>query len=180
MYFFHFARLRILSQRDTSFKFQIKSEHAKRSQEQQQTSDNEKKIADLIKKFQTEMESRNSRLTSEIKTLKVEVEGKLEQVVGKIPSLGSQLDSLSTDSMETGRAMDSKIAQLDLELSTTRRDIENLKLAKTQAASEMTKVTSSKILQLEEKLSNLNDEYKALMKIIQGCQSKYSTIEEQV
>ncbi len=126
------------------------------------------------------MESRNSRLTSEIKTLKVEVEGKLEEVVGKIPSFGSQLDSLSSDSMKIGREMDSKLAQLDLELSTTRRDIESLKLAKTQAASEMTEVTSAKISELEEKLSNLNEEYKTLMKIIQGCQSKYSTIEEQV
>jgi chromosome segregation ATPase len=126
------------------------------------------------------MESRNSRLTSEIKTLKVEVEGKLEEVVGKIPSFGSQLDSLSSDSMKIDREMDSKLAQLDLELSTTRRDIESLKLAKTKAASEMTEVTSSKISQLEEKLSNLNEEYKTLMKIIQGCQSKYSTIEEQV
>ncbi len=126
------------------------------------------------------MESRNSRLTSEIKTLKVEVEGKLEEVVGKIPSFGSQLDSLSSDSMKIGREMDSKLAQLDLELSTTRRDIESLKLAKTQAASEMTEVTSAKISELEEKLSNLNEEYKTLMKIIQGCQSKYPTIEEQV
>ncbi len=104
----------------------------------------------------------------------------MEEVVGKIPSFGSQLDSLSSDSMKIDREMDSKLAQLDLELSTTRRDIESLKLAKTKAASEMTEVTSSKISQLEEKLSNLNEEYKTLMKIIQGCQSKYSTIEEQV
>ncbi len=83
--------------------FQIKSEQSKRSQHSKQISDNEIRISNLLKKFQSEMESKNLHLSSEIETLKVEVEGKLERVAEKIPNLGSQLDVVSASAIETNR-----------------------------------------------------------------------------
>ena len=66
-------------------------------------SENEIRISSLLKKFQSEMDSKNSHLSSEIESLKWEVEGKLEKVAQKIPNLGSQLDVVSASAIETSR-----------------------------------------------------------------------------
>jgi chromosome segregation ATPase len=77
------------------------------------------------------------------------------------------------------RALGSKLAHLDLELESTRLEMENLKTTKTRAK-EISAMTLQKISELEEKLADLNQEYKALTATIQTCQSKYLTIEDEV
>ena len=57
--------------------------------------------------------------------------------------------------------------------------MENLKTTKTRAK-EISAMTLQKISELEEKLADLNQEYKALTATIQTCQSKYLTIEDEV
>ena len=77
------------------------------------------------------------------------------------------------------RALDSKLAGLDLELESTRREMEHLKTTKSRA-NEMSAMTLQKISGLEQKLSELNQEYKELTVTIKNCQSKYLTVEDQV
>ncbi len=57
--------------------------------------------------------------------------------------------------------------------------MENLKTTKSRAK-EISAMTLQKISELEEKLADLNQEYKALSATIQTCQSKYLTIEDEV
>jgi chromosome segregation ATPase len=78
-----------------------------------------------------------------------------------------------------GNLQDLKLSKLDQELGTTRSDLNKLKSTKIQST-EDADVTVQIISQLEQRLQHLSQEYKLLTASIQGCQTKYLTIEDQV
>ena len=76
---------------------------------------------------------------------------------------------------------DQKLSNLDQELQTTRSDLDKLKSSKSQSTETTTDDATLQIIsQLEERLQDLSQEYKSLTATIQGCQTKYLTIEDQV